>query len=549
MRTVLRGGRVVDGTGSGPRRADLAMRDGTIDAVGRVTPHPGDTVIDVGGRYLLPGFIDAHSHADGAVFRPEVQRALLRQGVTTVVGGQDGVSFAPGDGTYGREYFAAINGGHPTYAGGGVSALLTGYDDTTPINVGYLVPAGTVRHEVMGFSALAPTRTQLARMSALVEEGMAQGALGLSSGLDYVPGSHATSDELTMLCQVVARAGGLYVTHMRGGYEENSRTGLDEVSAVAQGSGVAVHVSHLHGPSGLILPLLDAMRDEGIDLSFDAYPYRRGCTLLAMPILPPELLSRPREEVAARLGEASVRAQVQTQWRPVLEADPVIGSDWPERLTVAHVAAEEYGWTHGRTLAEAARELSTDPMSLALDLIVASRGEVSVVMAVRDHRPYADFARLLHHRGYTAGSDGIYVGRHPHPRAWGTFARLLGMLTRAASDDAPDPDVGARWAAAAWRLSGHAARRYGLSEQGRLERGAAADVAVVDPGRLADAATYANPTAEADGVDDVFVAGRHVLASGELTGITSGAGLRRSLDAADRRTWRPTHQRTTPEEI
>lgn len=213
-RIVLRGGSVVDGTGSEPRAADIEISDGRIARIGDIPAEPGGQVVDCTGRLVLPGFIDAHAHADGAVFDPDVQLALLRQGVTTVIGGQDGVSYAPGDGVWASRYFAAINGPHPSYRGGGIAGLLSGYDGTIPLNAAYLVPAGTVRHEVMGMDDGPADASQLARMQALVATGLAEGALGLSTGLDYVPGIFAGTDEIARLCEPVAAADALYVTHM-----------------------------------------------------------------------------------------------------------------------------------------------------------------------------------------------------------------------------------------------------------------------------------------------------------------------------------------------
>ena len=191
-RLLVRGGRVVDGAGAEPHRADVLIVDGVIAEIGdALDSGAGDRVLDADDRLVVPGFIDAHAHADGAVFRPDAQRALLRQGVTTVIGGQDGVSYAPGDGAWASRYFAAINGPHPTFTGGSVADLLATYDGTTPLGAGYLVPAGTVRHAVMGMDASPPTVCQLADMTRLVETGLADGALGLSTGLDYVPGIFA----------------------------------------------------------------------------------------------------------------------------------------------------------------------------------------------------------------------------------------------------------------------------------------------------------------------------------------------------------------------
>lgn len=518
-RTALRGGTVVDGSGREPRRADLVLDGGLVESVG-TAPGDVDRVVDVTGRHLFPGFVDTHSHADGAVFRPDVQYALLRQGVTTVISGQDGVSYAPGDGAYATEYFGALNGPHPGYDGGGVAALLAGYDGATPVNVGYLVPAGTVRHEVAGYAGGRVSPEQLAAMRRLVEEGMAAGALGLSSGLDYVPNAHADVEELAELCRPVAAVDGLYVTHMRGGYETNAKVGTDEVTAIARAASVRVHISHLHGPSRLLLSLLDEMADAGVDVTFDAYPYRRGCTLLAMLLLPADLLSGPRPQVIATLASPEARARLRQQWFPALEAGDTVGPEWPDNFTFAHVGAPGYGWAHGLTVSAAAARSGTDPVGFALEVLVASALEVTVVIRVREQRSYDDLARLATHPAYMLGSDGIYVGAHPHPRGWGSTAKYLRLFVRERGD--------LSWQAGAWHLAGLPAERLGLRDRGRLAPGYAADVVVADLERLGDVAGYSAPNVPAEGIDDVFVGGEHVLAAGELTGTTSGRGLRRS---------------------
>jgi N-acyl-D-amino-acid deacylase len=510
----------VDGTGGPPRLADLAVCGDRVEAVGRIEAAPDDAVLDVTGRYVLPGFIDAHTHADAAVFSTEVQRGLLRQGLTSVVAGQDGVSYAPGDGSYATSYFAAINGPHPTYAGGGVDGLLSSYDEATPLNVGYLVPAGTVRHQVRGFAPGSATPEEMATMAELVRVGLEQGALGLSSGLDYVPNAYAETAELVELCRPLAQAGGLYVTHMRGGYEGNSAAGIAEVAAIALATGVSVHVSHYHGPSGLLLDLVDDLAARGADISFDTYPYRRGCTLLAMLLLPADLLDGSNTQVATRLRDSSSQAELLGSWFPAFEARPGIGAEWPDNFTIAHVAAREYGWAEGLTLRAAAERAGMAAAPFGLELLAASGLEVSVVMKVREQRSYDDLAKLVAHGRHVAGSDGIYVGAHPHPRGWGAFAKFLRVFTRERGD--------LTWAEAAVHLSGRTARRLGLSDRGRLRPGCVADIAVVDPNTVADLARYEDPRRDAVGIDDVFVAGRQVLAGGELTGVNSGRGLRRS---------------------
>lgn len=522
-RTVLRGGSVI--SAGGPLRGDVAIEAGEVVHVGHVDARAGDAVLDVTGRFVLPGFIDVHSHADGMVGDPQIARTLLRQGVTTVIAGQDGVSYAPGDGSYATEYFAAINGPHPTYRGGGVAAYLSAADETSALNVGYLVPAGTVRFEVCGRHDRPASADERRRMAALVTEGMDAGALGLSSGLDYVPGIFQDAAELAALCVPVARAGGVYVTHMRGGYESNTAVGIAEVADIsrrAQGeaeSALKVHISHFHADADIVLEQLAALDAAAVDATFDAYPYIRGCTLLGMPLLPPEVSALTRHEVVALLTDPSRRVALGEVCANRAAQSPSLGPDWPDMIALAHIAAPELRWALGLTLRVAAERANTAPIDFALDVLAASRLECSAVMSVRNPRPSTELARIFAHPAHTGGSDGIFIGDHPHPRAAGTFARFLREYVR---------DLGAwTWSDAVHHLSALPARRFGLGRRGAVEPGCVADLVIVDPERVADVASYENPREVAVGIDDVFVAGVRVLADGELTGTLPGRGLRR----------------------
>ena len=523
-RTVLRGGSVV--AADGPARADVAVEGAAITQVGAVDPQPGDVVLDAAERLILPGFVDAHSHADGLVADPSVTRALLRQGVTTVIGGQDGVSYAPGDGGYASGYFAAINGPHPTYRGGGVDALLASVDGTSALNAGYLVPAGTVRFEVCGREDRPATGDERRRMGDLVAQGMSEGALGLSSGLDYVPNIFQDAAELAALCAPVARAGGVYVSHMRGGYEANTAAGIAEMVEIARragqdaGASLPVHVAHFHADADIVLAQLAELEKAGVDATFDAYPYIRGCTLLGMPLLPPEVSALPAVEAVGVLSDPARRADLRAAGIARATRSASLGPDWPDMITLAHIAAPELAWALGLTLRAAAARAGTDPMDFALDVLAASRLEASAVMAVRNPRPSTELARIFAHPRHMGGSDGIFIGAHPHPRTSGTFARYLREYVR---------ELGTwTWADAVQHLSGLPVRRFGLGRRGAVEPGAVADLVLVDPVNVADTATYESPRSLAVGIDDVLVAGIPVLRGGDLTGALPGRGLRRS---------------------
>lgn len=514
---VLRGGWVIDGAGAPPRRADIGVDNGLVVAIGAIDESAG-TILDCSNRYLMPGFVDTHSHADAMIFTEETQLALLRQGITTIIAGQDGVSYAPGDGTYAAEYFAAIDGAHPSYRGGGVAALLASYGRAVPINVAYLVPHGTVRHEVMGRANRPPSDAELATMIALVADGMAAGAVGLSTGLDYTPGVYGSTAELIAVCAPVVSCDAVYVTHIRGGYETKAAAGMSEVAAICEGAKVAAHVSHYHGPPDLLVPIVDDMRSSGLSVTFDHYPYRAGCTLLAMQLLPEWLLAFPAAEAARWLADRATKEALLRDWMPGLVDRPYLGPGWQDRLTPGFIPATEFRWAEGMTLAGAAATTGVAPEEFALDLLAATQLAVNAVSPRPPGLTVDDLAALIRHPGHMVGSDGIYLGGHPHPRGWGTFARVLARHVQDRRD--------LSWPEVAMHLAGRPASRFGLDGRGRLHPGFAADIVVVDPDRVADRASYASPRVPADGIDDVLVNGVPVLRDGLLTGARPGRGLR-----------------------
>ena len=504
-----------DGGSGGPDRT--ADSDATV-AVGAGDVPPGVEVIDASGRLVLPGFVDAHSHAEGVVFDERVQLALLRQGVTTVIGGQDGVSYAPGDGAFASRYFAPINGAHPSYAGPRVANLLASYDGRIPLGVAYLVPAGTVRHEVMGGVQRPATAEEIASMTTLVGQGIEDGAVGLSTGLDYAPGIFADAAEIAALCAPLAPAGLPYVTHMRGGYELNAQVGVEEAAVIGRSAGVPVHLSHFHTPAAEAARLMAWLEGQGVSGSFDAYPYTRGCSLLAMTMLPPAWNALDPAVAIEQLADPVRREELRRDWFPQVARNPSLGPEWAELITLAHTAAPQLDWAPGLTLAQIAERRGTDPVDAALDVLLLSRLDANVVMAVQDQRPVADLGALIAHPAHMGGSDGIFIGAHPHPRARGTFAAYLAtyVIEHGHLD----------WPSAVQHLATAPADRFHLGDRGRICPGSIADLILVDPHRVREAASYDSPLELAEGIDDVVVGGRPVLRGGRLTGETPGGGVR-----------------------
>jgi N-acyl-D-amino-acid deacylase len=501
--------------------ADLLLRDGLVAAAGPVGGRdlvggPADEVVDGGGRWALPGFVDAHVHGEAAVFDPDVQLAMLRQGVTTVVLGQDGVSVAPSpaggphDATaYATGYFAAINGTHRQFTDGSVADLLSTYDGAIPVNVAYLAPHGTIRFAVLGGELRAATAEEVAAMAALVREAVADGACGLSTGLEYRPGAAADHAELVALCEVVAAAGLPHVSHMRG-YEDRAVTALAELTAVARATGVATHVSHLHGPAEEIEKALAAAAADGLSVTFDSYPYLRGCTILSMLTLPGWVPVAQPARALELLGPASPRRGELLAHLAGLEAL------WP-RTTMAAVPGE-LAWAEGMDLPAVAARLGRSVPETVLELLVGTGLRASAVFRQPPTNTPAAVRRLLDHPGHMAGSDAIYLGGRPHPRGWGAFARLLQLATHELG--------GWGMADAVEQLSARAARLFRLPGRGRLDVGAAADVVLVDPVAVRDVAHYADPRRPAEGIADVWVGGVRVLWEGRTTGATPGRALR-----------------------
>lgn len=519
---VIKGARLPDPTGGLTALVDVHVSDGSITAVVPTTSDlpRGAQVIHADGRIAMPGFIDSHVHGEAAVFDPDVQLAMLRQGITSIVTGQDGVSYAPSAPNptsagahdafaWASGYFAAINGEHPSFSGGSVADLLDTYDGTTPINVAYLVPHGTVRYAVMGDADRAATRDEIEAMSDILEQGLDDGACGMSTGLEYVPAAYADSKELIALAKVLTTHELPHVSHMRG-YEDKAGPAVAELVSIAKASGVATQISHFHGPAAELLGYLQAGQEQGVSLTFDSYPYLRGCSILSMIALPTWLPIADPDAAVRALRDPTVLTLLKTEHLNGLH-------DLWDRVTLAAVPGD-MKWAEGLTLPDVAERLHLDPADAAIELLISTRLRATAVFAQPPTNSASSVRTLLRHRSHMGGSDAIYGGGRPHPRGWGAFARFLTTHVKELGDWT--------WAEAEHHLSRAAARQFGFVGRGVLRPGAVADIILVDPETIADQATYSDPRQPATGIDDVLVAGIPVLARGRLTGHNPGAPLR-----------------------
>ncbi len=513
--SLIRGGRVIDGSGLPWFHADVAVKDGRIAAIGHLGQTQAKTVIPANGLIVCPGFLDAHVHGDLPLFVDPYHEPAVRQGVTTYVLGQDGVAFAPGSATtqeYMRRYTAGFSGNFPTpgKSWNTVAEYLALFDLKCAINACTLIPNGNVRMEAMGLESRRATGDELHTMKRLVREGMEQGAVGFSSGLDYVPSIYADEDELTALCEEIAPFGGIYVTHMRGYNLQKAPPALQEVFNIGRRAGCGVHVSHFNCVAEQTIPLLDAARAAGIDVTFDLYCYLYGSTLVVMLTMPPEILEGGIDATLERLKEPAVRKSLEAAF-----ANPRFPI---ETIRLASIPNDEYRHLEGMGLVEAAKAAGKSLVNFTCDLLVATNLAAGCVIRHFAERHERDIPALMKHPLMMGGSDGIYTGGKPHPRGTGCFARYLGHHVRNGDWTLEE---------AIMKCSYHTARRFGLRDRGLLREGLAADIVVFDPDRIADRSTYEEGKTLAVGVEHVLVNGEPVLLNAQRTRALPGRGLKR----------------------
>jgi N-acyl-D-amino-acid deacylase len=505
----IRGGLVFDGLGTDPVVADVHIGD---DRVARVDPtrrgrgqDAGPGYVDAHGLWVLPGFVDVHSHADFSIFDP--QRALLRHaaGVTTEVVGQDGIGPVPCDHTTWlqvSEQLTAVAGP----AIGGPWTTAAEYLATARANAHSRVVSfashGTIRRHVLGGEERQPSADELRRMVELAEACAAEGMPGLSSGLSYPPARAARAAEVRAVYAPFARRGRAYVTHLRD-YGEAFEVALDEAAQIAAGGWL--HLSHLHvsgpgraGSADRYLTWIGKQRDAGLRVTFDTYPYTAACTFLAS-FLPPEALEAPdlarelernRARHAATLDARGPGQTVAVGWDGFhIVGAHLDGHAVADDTALAHVAAQR-GATCGQTVVDLCRE---NPQGLA---VLIEQGHEDNIHA------------LVADEGHTGGSDGIMGAGVPHPRAAGSFLRFLFRAHEGKLPVAVPQMVR--------RLTSHAADVIGANELGRIRSGAPADLIIIDPARLADGPDRRPHVPDA--VRWVIIAGTVVRAGGRPTG-------------------------------
>ncbi|MGE5194293.1 MAG: N-acyl-D-amino-acid deacylase family protein [Deltaproteobacteria bacterium] len=500
---IIRNGTLIDGTRAPRRRGDVGIGDGKITAVGDLSAEDGRQVIDAHGRIVAPGFIDLHTHSDGWLLKKPHLTAKTSQGFTTEVLMPDGISYAPVRRHNAAEwifYLRSLNALRQDEYDGweSIADYLTRLDRANVQNAATQIPYANVRVNACGWGRRPPDDYQMREILAAIRQGMDEGAVGLSTGLDYIAECFATTDELVEACTALVPRRGLYVTHIR--YKKGVLPALREAIEIGRRAGVAVHISHLKAPDAAegeqILEYIDCEARHEVELSFDVYPYQPGSTMLNF-LLPNEVWEEGPLAVLPKLRDPAIRARFAAGLAAYdLELD---------KIHIAWTLSKENARHQGKLLSDYVAETNLPAEEALCNLLIEERLAVLLVFNQGDDRLVHPF---LAHDLYLMGSDGIFFEEGIiHPRMYGSAARLLGPCVRDWKLFSLEDAV--------YKLTGGPAARFGLTNRGTIRPGSFADLVVFDPATVQDRATYANPHQYSTGINHVLVNGVPIVSHGQ----------------------------------
>ena len=492
---IIRGGKVVDGSGNPWYHADIAIKNDRIAEIGQLSNHEAKRVIDAHGLVVAPGFIDPHTHALRGIFEvPNAESALL-QGVTTLTEGNDGSSPYPIDRHYADIDNLRIS---PNWA--------------------VFVGQGTIRQRVIGFGLRKATPDEMERMKQMVRDAMEQGALGISTGLFYVPGSFTSTEEVIELSKVAAEYNGIYISHIR---EEAAQLidSVQETIRIGEEADIPVQITHHKvigvenwGASIESLRLVDEARKRGVDVTIDQYPYTASQTSINA-LIPQWAQAGGREEMLSRINSAETYSTIKNEVVAKILYDR--GGGDPKNVFISRNSWDPD--MAGKNLAELAIDAGLEPTpENAADVvfdIIRGGGATAVYHAIGPE----DVDRIMQHPATAIGSDGpvgVFGEGAPHPRQYGTFARVLGLYVRERKILSLEEAIR--------KMSSQSARRLGIHDRGLITKGYFADIAIFDPDEIIDKATFENPHQYAIGTKFVLVNGAVVVENGQHTGARPG---------------------------
>lgn len=527
---LLTNARIVDGTGAPWFRGVVGVEDGHITTVVRRAEYESDaeTIIDVDGKVVAPGFIDTHSHSDLELFSNPLLSPKTRQGITTEILGQDGFSMAPiyreGGAEDWRNHLAALAGQvELEWTWGSMEAYFDRIEDNgIAPNVASLVGHGTVRFNVMGMEDRDPSEAELTEMADLVSEALDQGAIGFSTGLIYTPCSYGDTDEVRQLSGRLSAYGRPFVAHIR----SEGRwiwDALDEFLDTGASESIPLHISHFkvagteqQGKAEQAIAAVETARERGIDVTVEQYPYTAGSTMLSA-VLPPWVHTDGPEQALAYLEDEDARAEIKRDiehWR--IDGWENLGAltGW-DNVVISSLNTDENKHLEGSSVAEIAADRETGPVETVCDLLLEEELAVSMVIHLLAEDDVRD---ILSYQRVNVATDGLFGGK-PHPRVYGTYPRILGYYVR--QENLLSIEEAIR------KMTSLPARAMGLQTKGLVRPGMDADLVVFDPDLVQSRATFEKPNQYPTGITDVLVNGELIVRDAQMTGNTPGKIIRK----------------------
>lgn len=525
---AITGGTIVDGTGAPGRPGTVVVEGERLRILpdGAERPAHAGRTIDAAGKVVAPGFIDLHSHGGLTILAEPHHEPKVRQGVTSEIVGVDGLSMAPIPPGQLVDYVVMDAGldGHPdiAYDWSSVADYLARFDGAVSCNVGTLVGNSALRLGALGWDDVPADEAALDAMRGTLREAMRDGAFGLSSGLDYPPGSYATTDELAALTASIADAGGFYHTHVRYPLGDRFLDPFREAIDIGRRAEAPAHITHFYhrqthpGPPEQLLGLVDDARAAGQDVTFDTYPSEWASTRLLIQ-LPGWIQAGGPGALKTRLADRTARDRLRVELRE-RGAAYTSPAGWADVRLGGFRRPDLLRW-ESRTIADVMADTGHDAIDVMCDLLLAEDLGVNQVTS----GPWSETLRpFVAHPVGMVGTDSTFVGAKPSPRTYGSFPRILGQFVR---DEAL-----LSLEEAIRKMTGAAAARLGLTQRGTIRDGAFADLVVFDPAVVRSEATYDEPRRFPVGIDHVIVNGMLVVDGGVHTGATPGRGLRHGLD-------------------
>jgi len=533
MQLLIKNARIIDGSKRKAYDGAVYIVDERIKKIIRDAAEAvqyeksADRIIHAEGLVCAPGFIDTHSHSDLKVLSEPQLLPKLRQGITTEILGQDGVSMAPLPSCYAEPWkknIAGLDGKDDetdwTYET--TANYLTLLEKAAPaLNEAYLIPHGNVRMEAMGLEDRKATEAEIRRMCRIVKREMEAGGIGLSSGLIYMPCAYAGTEELIAMCKVVRQYNGRFVVHQRS-ESDDILTSMEEILRIGRESGVDIHFSHFKvcGKQNWdkldgMFQLLDRAAAEGIRVSFDQYPYIAGSTMLGV-ILPPWVHDGGTDKLVERLQDESLRQKMKRDIADGIEGwDNFIQFAGTQGIFITSVAGSKNRDAVGLSLDDLGKKRGKDALDAAFDLLWEEKNAVGMVdfYGTEEH-----VAKILKRPEMNACTDGLLSGK-PHPRAYGSFPRILGKYVREERVLSLEDAV--------YKMTGKAAQAFHIKDRGFLREGYYADITLFDPDTVMDTGTFVEPEQFPQGIIWVIVNGKIEVENGKETGVRAGKIIRR----------------------